>query len=135
MFTKNGHYSQVIGKNHLVTPYDLTVTSDNHLLVADWGHNCIHEFTLEGLHLHKLASKDQLNRPYSITTDVNGCFLVTDCSHRVFIYDRNDKLLHCLGYKGSGAGQFLYPISIACSSTGALYVSDRDNHRVQKLHV
>ncbi len=35
------------------------------------------------------------------------------------------------GYSGSGDGQFNYPHGIAINTTGYVYVTDRDNHRIQ----
>jgi hypothetical protein len=38
-----------------------------------------------------------------------------------------------MGTAGSGAGQFNAPMGVAPDTTGAIYVTDSDNHRVQKF--
>jgi hypothetical protein len=37
------------------------------------------------------------------------------------------------GSIGSGPGQFYRPTCIATDGTGAIYVLDKDNHRIQKF--
>ena len=37
------------------------------------------------------------------------------------------------GSGGSGDGQFLFPSGVAVDGSGYVYVSDRDNHRIQKV--
>jgi len=37
------------------------------------------------------------------------------------------------GTEGTGAGQFDMPNGVAVASDGSVYVSDRNNHRVQKF--
>ena len=136
VFHTNGQFSQIIGKGQLGTPCDVTVNTNNQLLVADWGHHCIYTFTLDGNYVSKFATygsaKDQLSHPYSVTSDLYGFILVADSSnHRVSIFSSDGNFIHCFGSRGSHDGKFQYPQGIAISPNGNIYVSDTSNKRVQ----
>jgi len=54
--------------------------------------------------------------------------------HRVVIFDRQGRVLTTLGRKGTGPGEFIYPVDIAQDSGGDLYVSEYgSNDRVQRF--
>ena len=55
MFHTNGQFSQIIGKGQLGYPYDVTVNTNNQLLIADTNHHCIYTFTLDGDYVSKFA--------------------------------------------------------------------------------
>ena len=136
VFHTNGQFSHIIGKGQLGTPYDVTVNTNNQLLVADRNHHCIYTFTLDGNYVSKFATQGsdggQLSHPFSITTDLYGFILVADSgNHRVSIFNKDGKFIHCFGSKGSDDGKFNDPYGIALSPNGNIHVTDRDNQRVQ----
>ncbi|XP_066286625.1 tripartite motif-containing protein 3-like [Branchiostoma lanceolatum] len=47
------------------------------------------------------------------------------------VFPHKVEALHKFGSPGSGAGQFLFPHSIAAGHNGLLYISDGQNHRIQ----
>ena len=136
VFHTNGQFSHIIGKGQLGQPYDVTVNTNNQLLVADNTHHCIYTFTLDGNYVSKFATRGsdrgQLSNPCSLTTDLYGFILVAEYSnHRVSIFNKDGKFIHCFGSRGSDDGKFQYPRGIALSPNGNIYVTDRDNKRVQ----
>ena len=136
VFHTNGQFSHIIGKEQLGKPYDVTVNTNNQLLVADRNHHCIYTFTLDGNYVSKFASewfgRGQLNNPCSLTTDLYGFILVADThNHRVSIFNKDGKFIHCFGSRGYGDSRFIYPYGIAISLNGNIYVSDTSNKRVQ----
>ena len=136
VFHTNGQFSHIIGKGQLGRPYDVTVNTNNQLLVADIDHHCIYTFTLDGNYVSKFATygsaRGQLSSPYSLTTDLYGFILVAEeGNHRVSIFNKDGKFIHCFGSKGSDDGKFQYPRGIAFSPNGNIYVTDNDNKRVQ----
>ena len=135
VFQTNGQFSQIIGKGQLGKPYDVTVTTNNQLLVADWGHHCIYTFTLDGNYVSKFATqgsgRGQLNNPRSVTVDLYGFISVADDNHRVSIFNKDGNFICYFGSKGSGNGKFIFPCGIAISPNGNIYVSDANNERVQ----
>ena len=136
VFHTNGQFSHIIGKGRLGSPYDVTVNTNNELLVADTDHHCIYTFMLDGNYVSKFATrgsdKGQLSNPRSLTTDLYGFILVADTSNdRVSIFNKDGKFIHCFGSGGSDDGKFNHPHGIAISPNGNIYVSDAYNKRVQ----
>ena len=136
VFHTNGQFSHIIGKGQLGTPYDVTVNTNNQLLVADHSHHCIYTFTLDGNYVSKFATrgsdKSRLHEPCGLTTDLYDFILVADTdNHRVSIFNKDGKLIHCFGSSGSDDGKFQRPRGIAISPDGNIYVSDACNNRVQ----
>ena len=136
VFHSNGQFSHIIGKGQLGHPFDVTVNTNNQLLVADMFHHCIYTFTLDGNYVSKFAScgsdRGQLKYPYSLTADLYGIILVADsCNNRVSIFNKDGKFIHCFGSCGSDDGKFNNPNGIAISPNGNIYVSDGNNKRLQ----
>ena len=136
VFHTNGQFSHIIGKGQLGRPYDVTVNTNNQLLVADFSDHCIYTFTLDGNYVSKFAScgsdRGQLKYLYSLTADLYGFILVADTDNdRVSIFNKDGKFIHCFGSSGSDDGKFNLPCGIAISPNGNIYVSDYGNKRVQ----
>ena len=136
VFQTNGKFCISFGSDQLGGPYDVTVSANNHLLVADYRNSCIYTYTLDGHYVGKFGTpgsgRGQLYRPYSLTTDLNGFIIVADtCNHRVSIFDKDHNCIHCFGSNGTANGQFSNPYGIAVSPNGSIYVSDHDNKRIQ----
>ena len=138
VFQINGKFCISFGSDQLSIPIDVTVSANNHLLVADFNNSCIYTYTLDGHYVGKFGTpgsgRGQLNRPCSLTTDLNGFIIVADtCNHRVSIFDKDHNCIHCFGSNGTANGQFSSPFGIAVSPNGSIYVSDYDNKRIQIL--
>ena len=136
VFHTNGQFSHIIGKGQLGQPFDVTVSTNNQLLVADIAYHCVYTFTLNGNYVSKFASsesdKGELNRPYGITTDLYGFVLVAENgNHRVSIFNKDGVCVHYFGSKGSNNSEFRFPRGIAISPNGNIYVSDNRNNRIQ----
>lgn len=73
------------------------------------------------------------------TTDVafapNGHVFIADgySNNRILEYSANGKKLKEWGSAGTGPGQFHLPHSIAIDDGGMVYVSDRENGRIQRF--
>ncbi|XP_065908683.1 E3 ubiquitin-protein ligase TRIM71-like [Dysidea avara] len=138
VFQSDGQFCISFGSDQLGDPYDVAVTGNNQLLVADHSQKCIVTFTLDDdyvagkLHTQGSNNGHPLNHPYSLATDVNGFILVTDDKHRVFVFDRAGSFIHCFGSTESGSKQFSALRSIALnSSKGIIYVCDSCNKKIQ----
>ena len=136
VFQTNGKFCISFGSDQLGNPSDVTVSTDNHLLVADSTKSCIHTYTLDGHYVGKFGTRgsgrSQLIDPFSLTTDLNGFIIVADSyNHRVSIFDKDHNCIHCFGSNGTANGQFSYPCGIAVSPNGSIYISDGYNKRMQ----
>jgi len=125
-----GEFCNFIGEGKLDAPYDLSVNTNDILLVVDRDQHCVSAFTLDGEFVSKFGSKGkglgQLKDPCSLTTDIYDCVLVTDTgNNRISAFDKDGKCV------GSFASQFNCPRGIAITQNGTIYISDTANKRVQ----
>ena len=131
-----GQFCFTFCSDNLTSPCDVAVSPDNKLLVADCDTHGICKFTLDGCYLGKFATRGsgrgQLDKPHSLTTDLNGSIIVADTGNcRVSIFDKHGYWIQCFGSKGSSDGQFSNPHGVAVSPNGSIYVSDYNTKRVQ----
>ena len=136
VFQLDGQFSHIIGSGHLSNPHFIAVNTNDQLLVADFNHNCIFMFTLDGNYVDKFGTqgtcRGQLNSPTGITADNCGFILVSEYdNNRISIFDQNGAFIHCLGSRGSDHGQFSEPCQISISPTGDIYICDMNNKRIQ----
>ena len=134
VFQCNGQFCSCFSSDQLAFPYDAVVNTNEQLLVAH--RHCISTFSLKdqkyiGKFGTRGSKKGQFKKPYSIATDVHGFILVTDCNHRVSIFDHLGNFVHCFGSHGSAKGQFIRPHAVALSPRGCIYISDTHNKRIQ----
>lgn len=73
-----------------------------------------------------------LKRPTGLARDaVRGHLYVADTTtHDIKVFDDLGRLLHVIGRRGSGDGEFNFPTHLAFAQ-GELYVTDTLNHRIQ----
>ena len=77
-----------------------------------------------------------MGEPYGIAFGRDGMWAVSDNSnHCVWIFDREDKLVRKFSSRGTGNGEFCNPQGIVFHANSHLYVTDRDNHRIQKFDI
>ena len=136
VFQTNGKFCISFGSDQLGNPGGVTVSANNHLLVANYWDSCIYTYTLDGHYVGKFGTPGsdwgELHSPYSLTTDLNGFIIVADTNnHRVSIFDKDHNCIHCFGSNGTAKGQFKGPRGIAVSPNGSIYVSDTCNGRIQ----
>jgi DNA-binding beta-propeller fold protein YncE len=82
------------------------------------------------------SSSDHLNNPYHLVVDSSGSFYIADFNnHRVQKFDGSSigttVAGQANGQGGSGSYSLNEPTYVQIDSSGNLYVSDSQNHRVQ----
>ena len=140
VFDSKGTYLRSWGKGMFGNPHGLRVDKDNNVWITDNGDHQVMKFTKDGkllltLGIKAKAATDEktFNRPTDIAFAPSGEFYVSDGygNSRVVKFSKDGKYLMAWGKKGSGPGEFDTPHSIAVDSKGTVYVSDRENNRIQ----
>jgi DNA-binding beta-propeller fold protein YncE len=140
VFDSQGKYLRSWGKGVFGNPHGLRVDRHDNVWVTDNGDHQVMKFTNTGKLLLTLGIKgkagtdDQtFNRPTDIAFAPNDDFYVSDGygNSRVVKFSPEGKFLLAWGKPGSSAGEFQVPHSIAVDSKGNVYVSDRENNRIQ----
>ena len=137
VFSNLLHYKHTIGQGSLRSPRDVKLTTDK-VVVLDKSPNCIHFFSRSGDLLTSCVSQGGgqeclVCRPFFFCLDCEQNILVSDCLHHVIkILSNSGELLHTIGRKGKGKGEFIEPYGIAISKSGILFVlSYNPNHPLQ----
>jgi hypothetical protein len=78
-------------------------------------------------------SATQFYLPTDIAFAPNGELVVTDGygNARIVRFSKNGKYLGAFGSRGNGPGQFQLPHNVVIDAQGLIYVSDRDNQRIE----
>lgn len=133
----NRRYQRVrtVGDEPLESPVALCVGPPGSIYVSDSARSAIHRLADDsGELLESLRLPEDISRPVSLAYNpVNGELYVVDVvRHDIKVLDRQGRLLRILGGRGSGPGEFNYPLDIALHD-GLLWIADSGNHRVQAL--
>ena len=130
--------SQVVthyGGNKIDYLCDVTVTSNDEIVMVDYGNKCV--VVLDNkLNLLKVIGQGSGN---SRLVDPDGVAVTDniiavsddDGSHQVKKYSLQGELLSVIGSHGNENGQFNRPRGLAFNNNKLLYVVDSDNYRVQ----
>lgn len=128
------------GKSIFGNEHGMRIDPDGNLWVTDNGDHQVIKFTRDGKRLLTLGVKGKagtddktFNRPTDIAFAPNGDFYVSDGygNSRFIRFSKDGKFLNAWGKKGKGPVEFNTVHSIAIDSRSRVYVSDRENNRIQ----
>lgn len=75
---------------------------------------------------------EKLVAPSDVAVSNNGWIYIVDgTNHKIRIFDQNGKWISSFGGRGSGNGQFSFPLGIDIDGSGKVYIADSGNHRIQ----
>jgi hypothetical protein len=127
--------------NQLNGPHGIFVDTKFNLYVADCYNNRIQVFKSEEPNGTVIQIRDQ-NNMLNCSTDVVldhdlNLYVADNGNHRILRFKSNSNESHCLvgcaDSSGNGPDRLKNPISISFDSHGGIYVTDSNNHRVQKF--
>ena len=115
----------------LVSPAGLALAPQGGLYVADAELGRVVRLDAGGVPMGQIGH-GLLQRPTGLARDPRqGLLYVADTyAHDIKVFNDAGALLHVIGRRGSGDGEFNYPTHLAFMQ-GELYVTDTLNHRIQ----
>ena len=131
-----GRYALLRGarKQRLRTPIGVAVDGNGRLLVADSESALVFVFSPKQRLLFSFGREQGLERPTGIAAAGDRVYVTDTAGHRVLAYrlrgGRAEPLFN-FGGRGDAPGRFNYPVDLAVSKDGQLYVNDSLNFRVQ----
>jgi len=140
VFDSKGQYLRSWGRDFFGNPHGIRADKQDNIWCVDNGNHQVYKFTREGKLLMTLGQKGVIasdeksfGRPTDIAFTPNGDFYVSDGygNSRVVKFDKNGKYLLAWGKRGSAPSEFHTVHSVGVDSKGRVYVSDRENNRIQ----
>ena len=125
---------------HACGAHAIRVDPDGNIWVVDAPGHVIYKMDATGRVLMELGSKGvsgvsrtTFNLPTDVAFGPAGEIYVSDGygNARVVKYDADGQYVLQWGSRGTGPGEFGLPHNLAVDATGRVYVTDRDNQRVQ----
>lgn len=124
-------------------PTDVTLSAKGTLYVADGYNDRIQVFKPDGSLSHKWGGPFAINihGPFngwfatitSLAIGPRGNIFAADFyNHRIQKFAPDGTFLTSFGRKGSGEGEFLYPVAVAVADDGSIFVADYGNNRISK---
>jgi DNA-binding beta-propeller fold protein YncE len=120
--------------------HSVRVDPQGNVWVVDATAHVIYKMTVDGKEIMRLgtkgtsgATRSTFNLPTDIAFASNGDLYVTDGygGARVVKFSRDGKYLLEWGKRGTGPGEFGLPHNVVVDAQGQVYVTDRDNQRIQ----
>jgi DNA-binding beta-propeller fold protein YncE len=140
VFDPRGRYLRSWGRGEFGNEHGLRVDRQGNIWVTDNGDHQVMKFSPKGERLLTLGVKGKagtdeqtFNRPADVAFAPNGDVYVADGygNSRVVKFSSDGRYLTAWGRKGSGPVEFNTVHSVAVDSSGTVYVSDRENNRIQ----
>jgi DNA-binding beta-propeller fold protein YncE len=142
VFDREGNFLRTWGEGVFLRPHGISMGPEDTIYCTDDGDHSVRKCTLEGKVLLTIGrpgepapymSGEPFNRCTHTALAPNGDIYISDgygnaCVHK---YTPDGRPILKWGRSGTDPGEFNLPHNIACDDRGHVYVTDRENHRVQ----
>jgi sugar lactone lactonase YvrE len=148
-FDENGKFIRSFGEGLFTRSHGLRIAKDRNIWVTDVGAHTVMKLSPQGEVLMTLGTKGKagewnesthlFNEPNDVAIAANGDIFVTQ-GHtpgpgrgdpRVLKFDKNGNFIKSWGGKGTEPGKFDVAHGLAIDAKGLLWVTDRENQRIQ----
>jgi len=149
-FDEKGTFIRAFGDRLFTRAHGVRLDSDGNIWATDVGAHVVYKLDPQGHILLTLGTKGEagewneaagsrkLNQPNDLALTRNGDLFIVQ-GHtpgpggdaRVLKFDQTGKFVKSWGGKGKGPGQFEVAHGIAIDAQGLLWVTDRENQRIQ----
>jgi len=150
-FDENGKFIRAFGEGLFIRSHGIRIDKDGNIWATDVGAHTVMKISQQGEVLLTLGTKGKagewneaagsqlFNEPNDIVFGANGDLFITQ-GHtpgagkgdpRVLKFDKNGKFIKTWGGKGTEPGKFDVAHGIAIDAKGLLWVTDRENQRIQ----
>ena len=110
----------------------VAVDGEGNVLVTDCSNDRILKLTTEGQLLMSSEQVNEFDSPYAVAFNATNNMLYVTCdSNCVYILNSDLTISSQFGGGGNKFGQFRGPRGITCDNTGAVFVADSGNSRIQ----
>ncbi|SEQ07344.1 peptidyl-alpha-hydroxyglycine alpha-amidating lyase family protein [Neolewinella agarilytica] len=128
------------GEDSFIHSHGMHVDWAGNVWLTDIKRHQVFKYSAEGQLLLSLGTAGEagldnthFDQPTDVAVSPEGDIFVTDGygNRRIVKFSANGDFLLDWGKKGEAPGEFVNPHSIDISKEGVLYVTDRENHRIQ----
>ena len=139
VFDSDGNFLTGWGSGVLFDAHGIFITTDDDVFLIDRDHHEILKFNAEGKVLMRIGRRERpafqapFNHPADVAISPSGEIYVADGygNSTVHRFSPDGKHLGSWGTPGAGPGQFTTPHGIWVDGNDRVYVTDRENNRVQ----
>ena len=125
ILTEELKYHSMLGIDLLKYPFDVNITRDRVLVLAD-SDPCMFVFDSDHVLTNRLISRGvgkQTNMPSCFDIDRGYNIIMSDFrNHCVYVFNQEGEQIHKFGKEGQGIGEFYHPFGIALDNTGRIIV-------------
>jgi DNA-binding beta-propeller fold protein YncE len=125
---KKHHFISETKYGNLISPVGLAFSLDKKIFISDSERGEVIVLDEYGDALFRI--KNRLVRPTGITIAAGKLYVIDTAQHKILVFDLNGNFLFEFGRRGSGQGEFNYPVHLTAFGSN-LYGVDAMNYRIQ----
>ena len=122
-------WEQAVGRTHFSSPTGIALGMEGEVYVADSNLGFVVRLNRLGENIGVIG-KGVLKRPVGVAFDtlLSQLYVADTTAHDIKVFDINGNLLHILGQRGDGAGEFNFPTYITLNQNELYVVDTMDAH-------